>query len=949
MIHHLKPFFLFVAFLLINTFITVPINAQISILGVPEIYHFEKREYNGGTQTWDITSVMQNVILAANNEGLLIYDGQRWQKYDLPNKTILRSLAYDAQTKRIYVGGQDELGYFYPDENGILHFYDLKPSIPTSYNTLEDVWDLKVSHNTLYFRSLNKIFILSNGKWNVIYSSDPPFLANDNDKIIFNDVSKGLFEIVDGKPLFIQGSGLLQNRVLTDAIFLHDQWFVFSEKDGYYLYKDKKWSNPDTKENQYLKENRVHSVCKINDTLMAVGTYLKGIILINHNGQAQKIITKEDGLQNNTIASLYYSPNHQLWAGTYNGIDMVDLGGKFTTIFPDGLLAGTVYASEIWQGNVYLGTENGLYYIDIKNLKSPFKKNAFTLVPGSEGQVWGLDTIMGDLIMSHNDGAFVIKQQKAVKISSIKGAWKFVELHDKNYCVGGFYTGIYLFTKKTGLWVQVGKIKGFDESSRIIIKDDTHLWVSHPYRGLFRISIDLMHLTSGVEKYGIEQGLPGNFRNNAFNINNDLIVAAEKGLYKFDKNKNKFVSFNLNPNLQSNLMTYKTLAYKNGLIWFATDEESGFVHQQSTGKTENNHLVKFETKKILVPGFEKIYPLQNGDAIFLTTKGIKYFQHKSLINKNISAYISGVYDINNKKTISQGFRADTVSDKKLTFNYKSNAFSFDFAATTCNPSVKFRWMLSPSQKEWSNWEDKNNKEFNNLSPGNYEMLLQVKDDTEQISNTYIYHFEITPPWYKSIWALLSYILLILTSIWYSRHRLVNKYEKITSHLEEQKNEQEAMVLQLQNEKLEADILFKNKELGITTMHLVQKNETFNKLRNELGKITKMTAEPVIKKEINNLISILSDDERLEEDWSSFAQNFDAIHNNFLQKIKSQYPGLSPRDLKLCAYLKLNLTTKDIAPLLNISVRGVEISRYRLRKKMDLPNDTNLNDFMMSYQ
>ncbi|MBK8828456.1 MAG: hypothetical protein IPO26_17660 [Saprospiraceae bacterium] len=148
--------------------------------------------------------------------------------------------------------------------------------------------------------------------------------------------------------------------------------------------------------------------------------------------------------------------------------------------------------------------------------------------------------------------------------------------------------------------------------------------------------------------------------------------------------------------------------------------------------------------------------------------------------------------------------------------------------------------------------------------------------------------------------------------------------------------------------MEAELLFKTKELGLSTMHLVQKNEAINKLKIELSKIVKKVNDPEVKREIKSMVSIFSDDERLDDNWESFAQNFDQVHNDFLSRLKAQYPQLSPRDLKLCAYLKLNLTTKDIAPLLNISVRGIEISRYRLRKKMDLPNNISLNDYMMGF-
>jgi len=90
------------------------------------------------------------------------------------------------------------------------------------------------------------------------------------------------------------------------------------------------------------------------------------------------------------------------------------------------------------------------------------------------------------------------------------------------------------------------------------------------------------------------------------------------------------------------------------------------------------------------------------------------------------------------------------------------------------------------------------------------------------------------------------------------------------------------------------------------------------------------------------------DERLEDDWEKFSYHFDQVHSNFIKRLKQGYPNLTPKDQKLCAYLRMNLTSKEIAPLLNISVRGVEISRYRLRKKLSLNKEENLSEFMMSY-
>jgi DNA-binding CsgD family transcriptional regulator len=80
----------------------------------------------------------------------------------------------------------------------------------------------------------------------------------------------------------------------------------------------------------------------------------------------------------------------------------------------------------------------------------------------------------------------------------------------------------------------------------------------------------------------------------------------------------------------------------------------------------------------------------------------------------------------------------------------------------------------------------------------------------------------------------------------------------------------------------------------------------------------------------------------------FENLFDQAHENFFRRLKLAYPDLTPSDFRLCAYLRMNLSSKEIAPLLNISIRGVEEKRYRLRKKLNLTADQNLTDFIIGF-
>ena len=162
-------------------------------------------------------------------------------------------------------------------------------------------------------------------------------------------------------------------------------------------------------------------------------------------------------------------------------------------------------------------------------------------------------------------------------------------------------------------------------------------------------------------------------------------------------------------------------------------------------------------------------------------------------------------------------------------------------------------------------------------------------------------------------------------------------------LEIERNEQ--AIVRLKNEKLESEINHKNKELAAATMHLVQKGELMGKIREELLRSLKGIGQDGSSSDFKKIIRMMTEDEKFEQDWEHFAFHFDRVHGDFLMLLKEKYPQLTASELKLCAYLRMNLSTKEMAQLMNITVRGVEVSRYRLRKKLQIPTEANLADFL----
>jgi DNA-binding NarL/FixJ family response regulator len=138
------------------------------------------------------------------------------------------------------------------------------------------------------------------------------------------------------------------------------------------------------------------------------------------------------------------------------------------------------------------------------------------------------------------------------------------------------------------------------------------------------------------------------------------------------------------------------------------------------------------------------------------------------------------------------------------------------------------------------------------------------------------------------------------------------------------------------------MIYKKRELADASMHLVERTDALLKVKNELQHLyTKTGGNHDVKK----AIQLVNDIEKTNSNWEQFATHFDEVNNDYLKKLKQLFPSLTNTDLKVCAYVQLNLASKEIAQLMNIAVRGVEISRYRLRKKLQLKSGESLNDFL----
>ncbi len=914
-------------------------------IGSPIVNSYNRNLYQAGTQNWDACLAYENKIAWGNNDGLLTFDGQNWKTYPVPNKTIVRSTAF--LNNRIYVGAQDEIGYFEPNKEGVLHYHSIKESLPESNKSLTDVWDLHVINEDILFRADNIIYKYAAGVSKPIFSAYTiNFLSTHNQVAYFNDMNQGVFTYTNGIVEKIAGSELLINIPIIDMIpFSQDQFYILTEKEGIYFYDGESIAKWETNANEYLSSNRISAGKVLLNKHLAIGTFLGGLVIIDVNGTAIHKIDKSKGLQNNNVNVIIEDDEQNIWLGTYNGIDKIMLGTGISHFSPDGETEGAIFDVAVIYGKFFFGTNTGLYYIDTSAYFNPFEKKNFQLVPNTQGQVWGLDIIDDALVLSHGEGAFSIdKNLDSERLSSVYGSWKCIALDDK-HMLQGAYNGIHLYTKEKNKWTYTKSIPNFSESSRFLVYDKhKNLWISHPYRGIYKINHDDSFEEWSIEK--VEADYLADFGSEAYamELNDEVCLSNKNGLFEYNNEQDDFQKMEAFHTLFPEDLFIKRLIKINNKYWYISDTETGVITQNNNGFSTTLEKTAYgELKQIFVGGFENLYPLTDSELYACTNEGIQYIHTDYLRTApEKTPHFVSIYLPAKDSTLYGGYGAPP-KDPGLQAN--ENDISFHFSVLSSFKNVRYKYRLEGLEKEFSQWTDIAFKEYTNLDNGDYTFELASSLAPNEIKT---FDFSIKPAWYETLVAKILYALAAFGLLaWILLFQRL-KYKKTEAEMQLRQEQTEAEIEKLKTEKLESEILFKNKELASSTLHLLQKNETLDIIRTEIEKVQRKIKDPQAKKEVKKIGALLRSDMRLENDWSNFSMHFDSVHHDFIKRIKKDYPELSTKDQKLCAYLRMNLQTKEIAPLLNISVRGVEISRYRLRKKLGIEKEVNLNEFMMSY-
>ncbi len=950
-------------------------HGQIKDVGSPIIVNHPRYSYAASSQNWSITQSDRGFIYFANNDGILEYDGSNWTIYQVPNASVVRSVLAVGDT--IYAGAFEEIGFLAPGDKGQLVWHSLNDLVPPEFTQFDEVWNIFQDGERIIFQSFYALLILEN---NAIRVTEPAdifgFMFKPDNQLYLVDKAYGLMklegnnlELVSDDPLFLTSE--------INAILPHKRrgLLVGTTSKGMYLWDGQSVSPWETPISEHMQQYDLFSGIQLSDGNMAFGSISNGVYISNPEGIILQHMNRSKGLQNNTVLALLEDKRGNLWTGLDNGIDLIEIRSPLT-LFDYNYNIESTYAVVVHNDILYVGTNQGLFARQIKNInRGTDTQQMFQLVEGTEGQVWRLQVIGNTLLCGHNFGSFQIEGFNARKISDIRGFWSFLTLPDaENLILAGTYTGLVRLERKGDNWYFLDEVKGFRESSRDLFLDSRNdLWISHGYRGLFRLSLtEDYSQVKNVHLFYEEAGLPSELPYNIQSIDGRMIITTHDGIKYFDYDRNKFFS---EPQLE-NLFAGKgfiSIIHQDarGNLWYFKDELMGVMRKLEDGSYRDITSPFSRINDMMIHAFQTIFVDLPHHVFIGTQMGLIHY------DPNIDYDYHGVEEVFFTEISFYGKQQPITYytfSREITENHQHipkiphamNSVIFRFTSPMFeNPlAIRYSYMLEGFDHTWSEWNDLNFKEYTNLREGEYIFKVKARNPFGTETPVGAFHFRVEPPFLRSVTAYIIYsviiLLIILGNIYMVRRRMLKirlrekiRHEKRLARREQIFREQTALsekeIMHLRNESLTSEMQHKNKELANATMHLIQKNRTLTALKCDLGKMLRNIPDDNPEKHnIQGLLKKIHKELRNEKHWELFDNYFDEVHQDFIARLKSAYGDLSPKELRLCAYLRMNLSTKEIAPLMNISVRGVEISRYRLRKKLKLESNENLTDYLISF-
>lgn len=934
----------------------------------PLLRNFTASEYDSGNQNWCISQYGDGRMVAANSMGILGFDGDRWFSAPISNYTSIRAVHYDKERNVVYVGASEQFGYYAADPLTYqLTYHSLSDSIDNKKD-FGEIWSILQWQGNMVFQGKNDLFVYrKDGRIVDIKAPHRIESAAVVDGQLVIACREGVFGVDERQARPLPGTDALKGQTVK-AILQYGKNLIFATgTQGLYIYDGKETLPYLLDITPQLKDGQVFCAT-INDKYMAFGTVRGGLILKNLQTGENTYANTHSGLQNNTVLSMAFDKADNIWLGLDNGLSYVLLETAYRDLLGPRNSIGTGYTSVVHDGRIYLGTNQGLFYMPyplVNGINPPVPQ----LVQGLSGQVWSLQKVAGKLLCGSDAGAFVVNGTTAERIQGMDGTWNFRELtHHPGYILASDYQGFCILDNTGGTPVMRNRLANFPIPSGSFEEDDDGtIWVSHWQKGIYHFWLDEdLRNARAIKLFNKDNGLVINENNILFKLHGQIHVSAVDGLYHYDRSNNQLAyDRRLSKIFDTYGVTLKVfetprhdlIAIKANYLAVAHPKGNGYVVDSTSYRNIAQHLQVGLGEPSLLDADHTILNHDNGFYIINNN-------YKKDVRDNALS-IRRIVSTNRTDTVLySSFLPNDVKEIRIPHSLNSLRIEYGEPEYQGQNTVLYSCYLERYDAGWSQLQPVTSKEFTQLAKGKYifhvKAFNRISGKTQERQIT----LRILPAWYETWLAYLIYIILGAIVAWQllkylnrraqRQLRLVEaekerEIKELETQRENERIKRENEVARIKNEKLDLELKHKSSELADSTINLVRKNDMLQMLDQDMEELSENVrredAKAKITKKIREIRQEIQTNMADDGNWEKFEENFNLVYDDFMKKLTSRFPNLKMNDRKLCAYLHMGMSSKEMASLLNMSVRSIETARYRLRKKLELESGDNLTSFI----
>ncbi len=857
---------------------------------------------------------------------------------------------------RIYVGAFEEFGYFTRNGLGSYSYTSLSDSVRGYTFDNEDVWNIVRCGKNLYFQTFKTIFAYDGENTDILpLPADlrPLYLFSSGGNLYAQMVDDGFFAYDKGvwKRLFSRRELAGDNVISVNALSGVPGLLLVTEHAGIFRYEYGSLSKFPTEIDHILTSSGVNRVTNTTNGLLWVGTLQKGLYVIDKHGSYVMHFDTVNGLPNNSVLGLYTDKNDNVWVMLDDGMGLIHNGFpvNILTLSRDEPALGMVYSTSKLGWDLCIATNNGFY--QYSEASSSITENHML-----KGQNWDISTYDGTTFIANNRITLIRdwKGREYVYPDNSTGIARGY-VNGRDVLIQSSYYSLRVFNKdKEGFWELTDTVAGFGAPLRqIVIDNDGTIWGVHFNKGILKIRLSHDLKRASTKTFSTVGSSSNRHNYGVMKISGKTVFTDGDSLYTFDETTERFRSDHpINVDLPSIKNICSATAVNDTAAWLSTIDAYYLVSFYEG----HFHL------ELSIP--LKLFPKGNNHTngkVYVDNEGVSYLNLNGTVAKvNIADFLGknrqapSMHLSKIESYAANGVQPVTLADAtngllsgvvRFTFSYPNyeNSASIEFCLIRGDEVLEKTSNTAPTVT------------IHSLKRGNYKLIAKAKDYIRGDSNIIAVEFKVPTPWYLRWWAWVSYLIAAVAIIWIITQVRVKwklrrqKADFEIKEVEKQKMlmEQEKIIAEQRARLLESELTAKGKELAAKALNVPSKQQVIDSLKESLndrrrqgGKDTKLAAEMLRKIESSQTNS--------REFWSVFEQNFDLIHEHFFRNLRASFPALTPSDLKFCALLRLNLSTKEIADFANLTVRGVEAARYRLRKKFNLAEKQSLVQFLIDY-